>query len=123
MSCERFHWRTLNVLMRIVGIWFTLGGIVFLWSVVSVWLGVRLSTAGEDGRTEFIAALIAMSLGGYCLIRRGFRADQGDMDRLWLFFLGRSAGAESIRSRYAENQLRRSLRRSWWTGEFLDRKP
>jgi hypothetical protein len=123
MSYERIHWQTLNVLMRITGIWFSLGGIVFLWSAVSIWLGLRSSTSGEDIRSELIAALIAMALGGYCLIRRGIRADQGDMDRMWLFFLGRSAGAESIHSRYAENQLRRNTRRSWWTGEFLEKKP
>jgi hypothetical protein len=111
MSYERFHWRFYNMSRRILGLMAILAGLAFLWSALSVWLGLAQPDANASTpREQFVGGLVSLALGAIVLRRRPYRPDQGDVS----WWAGLAGG-------YDQSRAKRGEPRSWWTGEYRDR--
>lgn len=111
MSYVQFHWRAYNLLRRLLGVAALAVCLAFLWSAVSLWLGLRDAQPGERTAVGYLylaAALLTLVLGAILLRLRPYRPDQGDIS----WWAGR-AGGYSHESRAFKSELR-----SWWTGEY-----
>jgi hypothetical protein len=88
MSYARWHWRTLNILARVMGIWFLVGGLLGF----SATLFMR-SSAGPDWVLGLWSTGFAIAVGGALLVVKPYRPDL--------------KGGASTQGR----------RQAWWTGE------
>lgn len=110
MTFERLHGLVYNVGWRVFGIMATVAGIIALWSASSVWLSLtKPAPAGGGPGTQFVVGTVALLLGGYALLRRPYRPDQGDV----AWWAGLAGG-------YDDTRAKRGEPRSWWTGEYRD---
>lgn len=117
-STPERHWRFVNIGARVVGLWFTFGGIVLgAWGVYyarhpDFTDGFR-TLSGSAAIDAFGASLVALSIGIFCITRRAYRPDLGDValsDRAMRLLWGlprnwRRPGASNRREQY------------WWTGD------
>jgi hypothetical protein len=112
-TSQRRHWRVFNVAMRVVGLWWTFGGLVVLgWALYFVFhpadLPLERTISGSPSIDFSIIGALVTSLGLYGVIRRPYRPDLGDT-----FFRGsRQSGFP-----WLPPVVPPSGPRSWWTGE------
>ena len=110
MSYERFHWRLYNAGWRVFGLMTAFVGAVFVWSAVSVWLGLAAPEPGGDRPVvHLVVGVITLLLSVGALRRRPYRPDQGDVS----WWAGLAGG-------YDQTRAKRGDPRSWWTGEYRD---
>jgi hypothetical protein len=109
-SYERWHWRTMNVLRRVLGLVTALIGVVFsLWALALLLRSQSTLDIGAVPTTDVGPKLIilggaAVVLGfGVLMLRaRAYRPDLGDVS--WL-----------IEPQVTDAEYRRD--RHWWTGD------
>jgi hypothetical protein len=117
---EQEHWRKFNIWARLLGIGFTVGGLVFInnawrYSSRSASDSGVAALSGSPQTDALVAGAVVLLFGILLLTRPAYRPDLGDSalsDRTFRVLWGlpgnwgRPRGPDSSQ-----------LRRSWWTGE------
>jgi hypothetical protein len=111
------HWRVVNVMLRLGGFWFALGGLGFLaWGI---YFYAAPGSGVEEGGSWWVFAgvgVFALAVGTSLLTRRAYRPDLGDQalsdqTRRWLAIYPPAYLPQPIPD---PNE-----RRTWWAGDRI----